>query len=431
MLIVRDRTGSLSTRPVVRRRLRTSPLSPRPGGRDRPSARANVRNSDKPSSINWTGRLATLVSLAGSLLVLVAALGIPAASLQYYRLRVPMQFLSYDRFVRAGALPAVVFVVVGSTLATIGWLSSRVAQRAKQSGWKLKRSGRKDEWSLLEDAPLVVRIAAWVALIGVFLVLWLVLLVAMIIWMVVPFVWLYHAFGVWAPISLLAVVICLSLWLFLRWRREEKEERKSSSRPSGGLPDSDDEDPQYVPFKLLQAVMWAAWAGAALLTIRWALRSWFGVQFKFYSTSAIWIVAAGVGVAMGAMFYFLFPGAAPVSSNSYYRRVALLELAIFGVLVYIVFASFYSSQWYAKVPQLLGGGQPEPVVAEIQTGVSHTDLAAALPAAGCRRQGDYWVCQNLNLIDTRGDSWLVADSNDTHARTLILPKSMFLSIQGE
>jgi len=62
---------------------------------------------------------------------LIAALGFPSASLQYLHLKIPLQFLSYDRVLRAGVLPAAALVVLVIGLSGIGYFASRAVPEVK------------------------------------------------------------------------------------------------------------------------------------------------------------------------------------------------------------------------------------------------------------------------------------------------------------
>src|SRR5215468_4259971 len=79
---------------------------------------------------DWTDRLGRLASLVGSAVALVAALGFPSASLQYFHLRIPLQFLSYDRALRAGVLPTFVLMFLVAGLVGVGYLAAKAVPGA-------------------------------------------------------------------------------------------------------------------------------------------------------------------------------------------------------------------------------------------------------------------------------------------------------------
>jgi hypothetical protein len=80
---------------------------------DRPSQRTAAAPPDRRP---YYQHLSTAASLTGLVVAFVAALGFPSAMFQYSRLGVPIDFLSYDRALRAGIVPTVVFLVANAVL---------------------------------------------------------------------------------------------------------------------------------------------------------------------------------------------------------------------------------------------------------------------------------------------------------------------------
>jgi hypothetical protein len=112
------------------------------------AARAgSASNSGTPS---WGERLATITSLAGAAIALVAGLGFPAAIVQFSRLAVPRQFLTYDRALGAGVLPALVLTFVVILLWGVGQVLSR---RRQLWAWFRAR-----KWPDLAKMPSPLRI---------------------------------------------------------------------------------------------------------------------------------------------------------------------------------------------------------------------------------------------------------------------------------
>ena len=78
--------------------------------------------------------LATLASLTALVVGLVAALGFPAAILQFNRLRIPTELLSYGRSLRAGIIPTVMLVIGCMVLLVIGRFLASMARKAAKRG---------------------------------------------------------------------------------------------------------------------------------------------------------------------------------------------------------------------------------------------------------------------------------------------------------
>ena len=156
---------------------------------------------------DWTDRLGRLASLIGSAVVLVAALGFPSATLQYFHLKIPLQFLNYDRALRAGVLPTFVLISLAVGLFGVGYLAARAARATRRS-------------VLLGNVSMSINVVQ-----GAFLIIFLILYFAMllliaagaIVWVAFPFVWLARSFGLWVMFTALAVVLGAQLPFF--WKR--------------------------------------------------------------------------------------------------------------------------------------------------------------------------------------------------------------------
>src|SRR6266850_8478557 len=78
--------------------------------------------------------LATLASLTALVVGLVAALGFCAAILQFNRLRIPTELLSYGRSLRAGIIPTLIPVIGCMVLLVIGRFLASMARKAAKRG---------------------------------------------------------------------------------------------------------------------------------------------------------------------------------------------------------------------------------------------------------------------------------------------------------
>jgi hypothetical protein len=384
---------------------------------------------------DWTDRLGRLASLAGSAVVLVAALGFPCASLQYYHLRIPLQFLGYDRALRAGILPTFVLMILMATLFGVGYLAARVLPRMRTSGISF------------EDYPLPIQIILYPFFLILFALgfgLMLVMVAGWFVWMAFPFVWLAQSFGLWAMFIALAVLLVAQFFLFRKQHRiitERRASRTSAQLTQGEpVPRADAEQPQAAtddsdfeqPFSGLYAgLMFGGWFIGALFTLRWASQSWFNWKFLgFLSVTFILTAGAVAGVAFFAAFFTGFSIPAFSSHNRRRRFLAWAELIVTGLLIYVSFSWLYAAQVYEYVPQSLGGGRPDGVIAEITISNPGVDLSMALPSAQCSRNGSWWLCKNLYLVSVRGTNWVVADAQEAYSHALVIPQSELILIQG-
>src|SRR5215471_1208239 len=346
---------------------------------------------------DWTDRLGRLASLIGSAVVLVAALGFPSATLQYFHLKIPLQFLNYDRALRAGVLPTFVLISLAVGLFGVGYLAARAARATRRS-------------VLLGNVSMSINVVQ-----GAFLIIFLILYFAMllliaagaIVWVAFPFVWLARSFGLWVMFTALAVVLGAQLPFF--WKRckrmiAERRALKIGMQPTQNKAASGTDADQTAaaaanlefgfPFSgLVAGLMVGGIIIGALFTLRWASQYWFNLKlFSFLSNLLILITGSAFSVAVFAAF---FRGYSAFSFSSHYRRRRLLvraELVVTGILIYAFFSWLYADHIYTAVPQFLGGGRPDSVIAAISISNSSLDLSAALPSARCSRNGGDWLC---------------------------------------
>jgi hypothetical protein len=392
---------------------------------------------------DWADRLGRLASLVGSALALVAALGFPSASLQYFHLRIPLQFLSYDRALRAGVLPALVLTLLVAGLYAIGYLASRAFPRAL---------GGNGSW--FDEASLPIRIILYPLLIVLWflgLAVMLVMSAGMFVWLAFPFVLLAKSFGLWLMFIALAVLLGVDLLLSRLvfrgnlqslWARSSRRVPRTTVRPAQNNPgsDTDMDQPETAiangpfdgqPFAGLQAgLSFGAWFVGALFTLRWASQSWFTLKFHALPTTFILAIGIAVGVAMFAAFFAPFSAPAFSSQDRKKRLLAWAELVVTGLLIYTSFSWLYADRVYTAVPQFLGGGRPDPVIAEISINDSQINLSMALPSAQCSHAGAGWVCRNLYLVNARSQNWVVTDTQEAYGHALVIPEAEFTLIQG-
>lgn len=365
---------------------------------------------------DWTERLARLASLVGSILALIAALGFPAASLQYFRLGIPLQFLSYDRALRAGILPTVVLTFLVAGLSSIGHFAGRRVRR--------RRERRHDTGG--EVPPVLVPFFIVLWLLGV--AFWLALFVGTIAMMAFPFAWLARSFGLIVMFIALAVLVAINVviqrWF---WKKDKLLEPDLRQRGASALRPYFEGQP-FTDFG--EALILGAYVLGAMFALSWALRSLFDVRSGIFSTTNIWILAVALGI-MAYIATFAFFSLPAFSSHSKRKRLlARAELVVLGILVYAFFTWLYADKVYVNIPQFLGGGRPEAVIAEISFSNSQIDLSLELPAAQCSRRGMDWICTNLYLVNARGGDWVVADTRVSYGDALLIPRSYFTVIQG-
>lgn len=410
---------------------------------------SNSSVDSRPKRSDWTDRLARLASLVGSIIGLIAALGFPSASLQYFRLEVPIQFLSYDRVLRAGVLPAMALILLAFGLFCIGYFAPR-------QGPRYKRLSSFD----FEGTPWSVRLLLYplmFILISAFAIAFLLVASGTLVWIAYPFVWIARTFGLaimfGALVGALAIFsIGFVLWSQKTMRRRMSSQERATSSPTAARPDvasaqdratmdADVEQPEAepansdsaegVPFAgLYQGFMFGVLTLGALFTLRLAFQSWFGLRLNFLSPTLILGVAAAVAVIIYAAFFSQTTIPAFSSHDRTTRLLARTELVIAGLLIYGSFGWLYADLFYENVPQIFGGGRPASISAEISMHELSTDLSVALPTAQCSRQGTSWVCKNLYLVDAGGANWVVADAPESRGHAIVIPQAEFTLIQG-
>jgi hypothetical protein len=393
-------------------------------------------NSGTPS---WGERLATIASLAGAAIAVVAALGFPAAIVQFSRLAVPRQFLTYDRALGAGILPALALVFVVTLLWGVGYVLS---QRHQLWAWYRAR-----KWPDLAKMPSPVRIVlsglyavvvvpTLLVLFVVFIALVLAMFAAMLIWMSYPFVWEKRVLGLPATIATVAIVVALWIRYYLPYLRSRITRRPSiadlhESTANKSTPEIDASGSEEPFAGLYGGLGFGGWMWAALFTIRWATQPWLGVKLNAMITDArLRTIAVVFGFIVYSVFFSDSSAPAFASVSRIRRRLAWAELTVVGASLYAVFAWQYANEVYPWVPQSLGGGRPEPVILDYNPGTSDTDLGRLLPAASCAREGTDWRCQKAFLVEARGDNWVITDGASPTARSVVVPRSAVILVTG-
>ena len=160
----------------------------------------NDKSADpQPKRSDWTDRLGSLASLIGATVGLIAALGFPSASWQYFRLGIPEQFLSYDRALRAGVLPAAVLVLVLVFLYSVGGFASRITPGVTS---KREFEFKSIPWpAKFIVYPLLAMFSA--ILVSAFLIAF----AAICYWIAFLFGWMAKSFGLRTVLVALAVLL--------------------------------------------------------------------------------------------------------------------------------------------------------------------------------------------------------------------------------
>jgi hypothetical protein len=180
-------------------------------------------------------RLATLASLTGLVVGFVAALGFPAATLQFTHLGIPTEMLSYGRSLRAGIMPTAALIIGSIVLLGVGKMLGRNA--SKLSTLIRRRSGDQTD---SDDAGTGILTYIGLPFLLIFMLWGLVFAITTfmtLFWW--PFVisrYIASNFGfIWGLASFIFIVV-VAPGIFVRWtfsratRREKMSKQLSKER---------------------------------------------------------------------------------------------------------------------------------------------------------------------------------------------------------
>jgi hypothetical protein len=128
--------------------------------------------------------------------------------------------------------------------------------------------------------------------------------------------------------------------------------------------------------------------------------------------------------AMTIMYLFV----ALRSSSILEKKSATRQVVALIVAMYLCAVSFYSLDWYPRIPQFLGGGKPTSVAIWIDSSQS---LASSVlpPSAKCGAQsGEPFTCRRLYLVSMDSDYFIFALDDTPYSQGLVFPKETIAAI---
>lgn len=361
--------------------------------------------------------LTTIASLTGLILTFVAALGFPAATLQYVHLGIPTELLSYGRSLRAGIVPTMALIVAIALLFAIGKLLTPLAQ-------KLKKHSRDNNSEIsIYFLPVFLTLFVW-------LLIFFFANAAMVIWLSNIFLrYVANEFGIIWMLAVILFLVITNAFFYLRYFKQmrlkklNESEQKARKKPFEFLFDEDS-----IPFiGAFAGVMFGGWHFLAFYGTRQIL-SESEYATGFLTMNILIITSICFGLIVGAVFYVSFTMPAFASKRTVIRRLAWLEIITYTLVTYFALVTFYSTSIYSRLPNAIGGGSPQMVSIWIEHPGFPLDMNALLPQAKCAKENQYWVCDSAYLLDVNAEGFILMDSQAIGSNSAVIPKSKVLAL---
>jgi hypothetical protein len=368
-------------------------------------------------------RLATLASLTGLVVGFMAALGFPAATLQFTHLGIPIEMLSYGRSLRAGIMPTAALIIGSIALLGIGkWLSRTASNLVKP-----RKRRRIDQTNDEKDRPRIPTNIGSLIYYVWFTVFAITTWVTFIWWPFVISRYIGRNFGfIWALASLLCIAVAALIlpMIFVRWsfsrgmRRRKMSKQLSKERAT----QEDAFELPIVPFLAgYMALFVGAWHLLDAYTLQQVLHE-FGISIEFLTIKVLLLIGAFFGLIAGGILFAAFSLPAFASKNPLTKRLAWAEIVTYTLVAYLALVIIYSTSVYWRMPDSIGGGRPQPVSIWIDSLGSQLDLNSQLPQAKCTLQGQQWMCTSAYLLDATGETLILVDSRTPNANSLVIPQ---------
>ncbi|HEY6352430.1 MAG TPA: hypothetical protein VI636_23785 [Candidatus Angelobacter sp.] len=360
-----------------------------------------ITPSGKASFLDSMGKL---VALAAAIVGVVTALGLPAVEFQYYRLQIPMQFITQQQLLRAGILPGLIFFAVLI-------LIIELVRHPERLPWRSKIAQFREERKYGVDQVLLI-VLRWVAL-----------------------------------VQLTTAGARFLAGRSLQWigSRLDQDDLRSNALDAGTLIAG------FIII-LVVVVLWGGrlsdWFSRGLAKAPWStfevlveqsglvlLLQWESERFWRHSsdvnqTSIILgsvLYAVAVGLIFGALVLLPealrrldLPGQPGEREGGWFRKWILMALAGFLLLLSAVTA--YTNNLYPAIPYAFGGGKPSAVALWIDKKDYVSSSFAAMRNAKCADDGGQMKCTNLYLIYVDADTLVLCDGQRAFSTAVVLPR---------
>ncbi len=347
---------------------------------------------------------------------LITALGFPAVYIQFSRLNIPGQFVSYDQVIRAGVVPAMALALLGLY---IYWGLSEF-QRGKKA---------EDMYSL---APLGLLIGL------LFLSMFIVWFAGFISFFVLVFwglAWIISrvlGFGagdrdlLYLAVALLFVFLLAEAFVlprvFRRWGNDKPPADQKST--------FEDFNPKrfILLWTLLAAIVFPSVSMGLLYLCKIVLQLWDPKLSGLIANDNI--VLFGVAVLFdislfGALFLIYMPMQSPTRSE---RTQGIVAFALTVLVIYLVLVGVYSYVFYPRIPASLGGGQLASIVYWIDKQEFPQTLVAKLAKAKFVEESNLIRCEGIYLVYANSDIVIVADQSEPPASSFLVPRDKIKAI---
>lgn len=352
---------------------------------------------NRESQITLDVSVEKILKYSGAALALIAALGIPAVTLQYVRLGVPLQLLTRSEVVRAGILPAIPL----AAFLFLSYCATRMT-RWGESGWVVYPMVTLPAVTGVAALPLAILTAALVML----------------------------------PKRILAAP-------FLMRRRLPHAEFLRLMDQIDHLPRSWAEDAIFVILSLFAVLICILVLGDIRSALRRRLSFWLVCAFL-----AFWIPALALELSVKEMDPILavlsipghsswlgsvlpaaitlgfMAGCAPLLyADDYLEDAKLKYVVIVGLFcVYGAFATLYASYIYPRLPYEIYGGRPSRIAFWYDAKTVPESLGQ-MARLSLHQDGSLTRCDGAYLVYTDSEVFIITNSDQKVASSLVLRRN--------
>jgi hypothetical protein len=438
---------------------------------------SNKAAGDEEKRQDIFSRFESFLKLIAGGAAFAAAVGVPAVYLHYSSLGIPSSLITYEQILRAGIVPGLLSLFVGSYIV----LAYREYQEGARGWGAFMVPG-----IMFAPIPVAVFAAIYMGLFAAASWMWW--------WMLWPLFWVLRVAGGWelatahfvlasvtAGVNVFVVPLFEDLqprieawlrprieaqsgWVYQLYRifvscKEIMERVRRGARESTPVPDEDaDNAPEPTPAPLaprefppsapsplppgprpknplrnelktgaIFSVVVFLFLVLAAYSIPWYCRM-LGVDLRYLTLANIFLLGiigtAGLLLAVGLFVSWRWIQSEQKGKRLFVTSINLgIALAVFSALVWI-----YSVKLYATIPAAFGGGALDPVTVWIGKSDLPPDARRIFRTRRCLEEGDVVRCEGFFVIHRTSEEILIADDNKPPVSAVLLVRSAIKAV---
>ena len=399
---------------------------PEPPGNNRPA-------TGGPSS-SLLGRVESILKFVTAGLGLVAAIGLPAVSIQLARYDVPVSTAGYQDVLRAGILPAAVLVAVSAYCIAAGRILTRLGLREFLSMHSLILL------PLLVPAYLLAVVGVLcLGLLYVWGLLWLLALAleSLSSIQLSNRQLLITAAALIATGAVLALAFKLTerywanrrgaFWDVLRNVLVRPQEQPAKAQATQESTDGVEAKEPDSKTSWLLGLIFLPFLVLLLYSIKGALHVWDPEVGELLTHGYVLLAALASGMIF-AMFFagvMLSNSAAPGMKGTRRQKRAVVAVAM---VVYVLFALVYSTWGYPLLYAGLGGGRPQPIILWLKQDDSADDIRTVLKETKVSSTGTLKRVDHSFVLLSGADDLLLTDKPAGGGKALLVSRSRLMAL---